>query len=133
MRVCKPANLHKHWRRRWDSNPRDVSVKRISSAPRYDRFDTSPNINFLYVKPSNLTKRKIKAKFRAKQSEIAEIQNLKNLENTRLSGHKSSLRCITFRVRAVMTTSIPVQAKNKCIPNNPPPYHSKGKQLQASK
>ena len=45
----------------------------ISSAPRYDRFDTSPNIKFLYVKPSNLTKHKIKAKFRAKQSETAEI------------------------------------------------------------
>ena len=29
-------------RRRWDSNPRALSSKRISSAPRYDRFDTSP-------------------------------------------------------------------------------------------
>ena len=28
-------------RRRRDSNPRDPEVKRISSAPRYDRFDTS--------------------------------------------------------------------------------------------
>ena len=61
------------WRRRWDSNPRAREGKRISSAPRYDRFDTSPNIKFLYVKPSNLTKHKIKAKFRAKQSETAEI------------------------------------------------------------
>ena len=36
MRECKPANPHKHWRRRWDSNPRAREGKRISSAPRYD-------------------------------------------------------------------------------------------------
>ena len=36
-----PASL---WRRRWDSNPRaGVTGKLISSQPRYDRFDTSPN------------------------------------------------------------------------------------------
>ena len=29
------------WRRGWDSNPRDVSAKLISSQPRYDHFDTS--------------------------------------------------------------------------------------------
>ena len=27
------------WRREWDSNPRDVAVKRFSRPPRYDRFD----------------------------------------------------------------------------------------------
>ena len=32
-----------HWRRGRDSNPRVVSHKLISSQPRYDRFDTSPN------------------------------------------------------------------------------------------
>jgi hypothetical protein len=30
------------WRREWDSNPREVSLKLISSQPRYDRFDTPP-------------------------------------------------------------------------------------------
>ena len=36
-----PASL---WRRRWDSNPRaGIAGKLISSQPRYDRFDTSPN------------------------------------------------------------------------------------------
>ena len=29
------------FRRRWDSNPRVVAHKLISSQPRYDRFDTS--------------------------------------------------------------------------------------------
>ena len=29
------------WRREWDSNPRDIAVKLISSQSRYDRFDTS--------------------------------------------------------------------------------------------
>ena len=31
------------WRRRWDSNPRALSRKLISSQPRYDHFDTSPS------------------------------------------------------------------------------------------
>ena len=29
------------WRRRWDSNPRGIAAKLISSQSRYDRFDTS--------------------------------------------------------------------------------------------
>ena len=32
------------WRRRWDSNPRALTDNRISSAARYDRFDTSPKL-----------------------------------------------------------------------------------------
>ena len=43
----KPANPHVYWlfwRSGWDSNPRAVSDKLISSQPRYDLFDTSPNI-----------------------------------------------------------------------------------------
>ena len=30
------------WRRVWDSNPRDIAVKRCSRPPRYDRFDNPP-------------------------------------------------------------------------------------------
>ena len=30
------------WRKRWDSNPRALSDNRISSAARYDHFDTLP-------------------------------------------------------------------------------------------
>ena len=33
-------------RRGWDSNPRALSDKRFSRPPRYDRFDTSPNMLF---------------------------------------------------------------------------------------
>ena len=32
------------WRRGWDSNPRALSDKRFSRPPRYDHFDTSPNL-----------------------------------------------------------------------------------------
>ena len=32
------------WRRRRDSNPRAREGKRISSAPRYDHFDTTPSL-----------------------------------------------------------------------------------------
>ena len=35
------------WRRRWDSNPRDIAVKLISSQSRYDRFDTSAYLVFI--------------------------------------------------------------------------------------
>ena len=38
----KRTHLLLIWRRRWDSNPRAPKGKRISSAPRYDHFDTSP-------------------------------------------------------------------------------------------
>ena len=31
------------WRSGWDSNPRAVARKLISSQPRYDHFDTSPS------------------------------------------------------------------------------------------
>ena len=42
------------WRRRWDSNPRAVARKLISSQPRYDHFDTSPfmailNLRFAFL------------------------------------------------------------------------------------
>ena len=32
------------WRRGWDSNPCAIARKLISSQPRYDHFDTSPDI-----------------------------------------------------------------------------------------
>lgn len=46
-----PANLSNlillltmlFWRKRWDSNPRAPKGNRISSAARYDLFDTLPN------------------------------------------------------------------------------------------
>ena len=81
----------------------------ISSQGRYDLFDTCPYIKFLYVKPTILTKLEIKAKFRAKQASFCEMQNLKTQVKSRLSVGRSSLGCITFRVRAVMTSSIPVR------------------------
>ncbi len=36
----------KLWRKRWDSNPRDLAIYLISSQARYDHFDTLPYINF---------------------------------------------------------------------------------------
>ena len=33
------------WRKRWDSNPRALADYRISSAARYDHFDTLPSQN----------------------------------------------------------------------------------------
>ena len=36
------------WRKRWDSNPRDLAVYLISSQARYDHFDTLPWAHILY-------------------------------------------------------------------------------------
>ena len=36
--------ISRFWRSGWDSNPRAREGKCISSAPRYDRFDTAPRI-----------------------------------------------------------------------------------------
>ncbi len=47
------------WRREWDSNPRGISPKLISSQPRYDHFDTSPQIFLIIPKHSHLIKGKI--------------------------------------------------------------------------
>ena len=41
-RKSKRNSVFLFWRRRWDSNPRAVARKLISSQPRYDHFDTSP-------------------------------------------------------------------------------------------
>ena len=38
------------WRRRWDSNPRALSDYRISSAARYDHFDTPPRNLSEYIR-----------------------------------------------------------------------------------
>ena len=38
----------KFWRKRWDSNSRTLAGYRISSAGRYDHFDTLPNKNALH-------------------------------------------------------------------------------------
>ena len=35
------------WRRRWDSNPRGIAAKLISSQSRYDLFDTSAYLVFI--------------------------------------------------------------------------------------
>ena len=38
------------WRRRWDSNPRALADNRISSAARYDHFDTCPDEQKDYIR-----------------------------------------------------------------------------------
>ena len=39
-------------RRGWDSNPRALADKRFSRPPRYDHFDTSPNVLFYFTENS---------------------------------------------------------------------------------
>ncbi len=44
--VRRPSGALRFWRKRWDSNPRDLAIYLISSQARYDHFDTLPYINF---------------------------------------------------------------------------------------
>ena len=44
------------WRRRWDSNPRGIAAKLISSQSRYDRFDTSAYLVFIAPPAQRLEK-----------------------------------------------------------------------------
>ena len=39
--ACDAVTSQAFWRSGWDSNPREVSLKLISSQPRYDHFDTA--------------------------------------------------------------------------------------------
>ena len=50
------------WRRGWDSNPRGVSAKLISSQPRYDRFDTPARCQSSIQKTTGNCKTAIKGK-----------------------------------------------------------------------
>ena len=43
----------------WDSNPRDVAVKLISSQPRYDHFDTAPWQRWNYITRRQALARKL--------------------------------------------------------------------------
>ena len=37
------------WRSGWDSNPRGIAPKLISSQPRYDHFDTAANMDLYWA------------------------------------------------------------------------------------
>ncbi len=43
------------WRKRRDSNPRGLAPKRFSRPPRYDHFDTLPNIRLTLVSLNSIT------------------------------------------------------------------------------
>ena len=43
------------WRKRWDSNPRDLAVYLISSQARYDHFDTLPWPTYYIIPPPELS------------------------------------------------------------------------------
>ena len=54
----KKGNRLIAWRRGWDSNPRGIAPKLISSQPRYDRFDTSPYLSSTSALKIRLGKRR---------------------------------------------------------------------------
>ena len=46
------------WRTGWDSNPREIALKLISSQPRYDRFDTAACLIVISELKNQLGKRR---------------------------------------------------------------------------
>ena len=64
------------WRRRWDSNPRALADNRISSAARYDHFDTSPyNSACLHLERFPQAQAKLYHKFCPSSSKISYYRN----------------------------------------------------------
>ena len=119
------------WRRRWDSNPRTLADQTISSRSRYDHFDTSPYLSqhqHLRKRGELMgrTKKNIQLKIPEKPRKIKGFRSGSYRIATTISSatrynHFDTLPCINihfwglitrFRVSPVMTTSIPLRARD---------------------
>ena len=119
------------WRRRWDSNPRTLADQLISSQSRYDHFDTSPYLSqhqHLRKRGELMgrTKKNIQLKIPEKPRKIKGFRSGSYRIATTISSaarynHFDTLPCINihfwglitrFRVSPVMTTSIPLRARD---------------------
>ena len=119
------------WRRRWDSNPRTLADQTISSRSRYDHFDTSPYFSqhqHLRKRGELMgrTKKNIQLKTPEKPRKIKGFRSGSYRIATTISSaarynHFDTLPCINihfwglitrFRVSPVMTTSIPLRARD---------------------
>ena len=119
------------WRRRWDSNPRTLADQTISSRSRYDHFDTSPYLSQhqhlrKWGELMGRTKKNIQLKIPEKPRKIKGFRSGSYRIATTISSaarynHFDTLPCINihfwglitrFRVSPVMTTSIPLRARD---------------------
>ena len=119
------------WRRRWDSNPRTLADQTISSRSRYDHFDMSPYLSqhqHLRKRGELMgrTKKNIQLKIPEKPRKIKGFRSGSYRIATTISSaarynHFDTLPCINihfwglitrFRVSPVMTTSIPLRARD---------------------
>ena len=125
------------WRKRWDSNPRALADNCISSAARYNHFDTLPCINIHFwglitwfrVSPVMTTsiplrvcqtrsehlepQKRGKTKMLERRVRTAKYLVFRTRENPwkqRETGGRKSLSCGGFRVSLVTTTSIHLHA-----------------------
>ena len=109
----KSRNPHGYWifrwRRRWDSNPRDLAVYLISSQARYDHFDTPPCVFFarfsLFLAAGSETHSE---RTDGKNYGIFNFRAREKPYGTGLCAIRNAQSQRRFRVRTVMTTSIPL-------------------------
>ena len=101
------CSLRRRWRRRWDSNPRDLAVYLISSQARYDHFDTPPCVFFarffLFFMPGAETPSE---RTDGKNYGIFSFRTREKPHGYGLCAIRNAQSLRRFRVRAVMTTSI---------------------------
>lgn len=101
------------WRRRWDSNPRGAHhAKTISSRSRYDHFDTSPYMSARHFSQPFSDEKGLWKELTERTANLFNFRTVENPHGYRVFGGRNGQLPARFRVRAVMTTSIPVRIFN---------------------
>ena len=97
------------WRRRWDSNPRGAHhAKTISSRSRYDHFDTSPYMSARRFSPPFSDEKGLWKELTERTANIFNFRTGQNPHGYKVFGGRNEQLPTGFRVRPVMTTSIPL-------------------------
>ncbi len=108
----KSRNPHGYWifrwRSGWDSNPRAREDYLISSQARYDHFDTAPYMlnrcfSSLFFDEKGLWK-----ELTERTANLFNFRTVENPHGYKVFGGRNGQLPARFRVRPVMTTSIPL-------------------------
>ena len=97
------------WRRRWDSNPRGAHhAKTISSRSRYDHFDTSPYMSARHFSQPFFDEKGLWKELTERTANLFNFRTVENPHGYKVFGGRNGQLPARFRVRPVMTASIPL-------------------------
>ena len=100
------------WRRRWDSNPRGAHhAKTISSRSRYDHFDTSPYMSARHFSQPFSDEKGFWKELTERTANLFNFRTVENPHGYKVFGGRNGQLPARFRVRPVMTTSIPLHMR----------------------